>query len=159
MEFLSEKLGHADGLSRLIPKFSESLEDRMIVALRDEKELSVLLYNMIKESRVTLEDIKKQLRKTNSLKKIKKQVWLIERQKKGSSVWTYSICEQILLYTDIVVMPYTLQKKILREFLMGHPSMTRMKSLTRCGTYLSRMDQYIEKKNVEVVNLRQKHHQ
>ena len=41
MEFQSsKKLGHADGLSRLIPKFSEPLEDTVIAALKDEKELS-----------------------------------------------------------------------------------------------------------------------
>ena len=59
MEFLSSKnLGHADGLSRLIQKFSEPLGDTVIAALRDEKELSVLLCNTIQELPVTLEDIK-----------------------------------------------------------------------------------------------------
>ena len=53
MEFLSsKKLGH-NGLSRLIPKFSEPL-----AALRDEKELSVSLCNTIRELPLTLEDIK-----------------------------------------------------------------------------------------------------
>ena len=42
-------------------------------------------------------------------------------------------------------MLYTLQKKILREFHTGHPSMTRMKSLMRSYTYWPRMDQNIEK--------------
>ncbi len=54
MEFLSsKKLRHADGLSRLIPKFSEPSEDTVIAALRDEKELSVLLCNTIQELPVT----------------------------------------------------------------------------------------------------------
>ena len=58
VEFLSsKKLEHADGLSRLIPKFSELLEDTVITALRDEKELFVLLSNTILELPVTLEDI------------------------------------------------------------------------------------------------------
>ena len=67
MEFLSsKKLRHSDVLSRLIPKFSEPLEDTAIAALRDEKELSVLLCNSIGELPVTLENIKKLQRKTNS---------------------------------------------------------------------------------------------
>ena len=54
MEFLSpKKLGHGDGLSRLIPKFSEPLKDIVMAALRDEKELSVLLCNTIRELPVT----------------------------------------------------------------------------------------------------------
>ena len=42
-------------------------------------------------------------------------------------------------------MPYTSQKKILREFHTGYPGMTRMKSLMRSYTYWPRMDQDIEK--------------
>ena len=40
MEFLSsQKLSHADGLSRLIPEKSEPLEDMVIAALRAEIEV------------------------------------------------------------------------------------------------------------------------
>ena len=38
-------------------------------------------------------------------------------------------------------MPYTLQKKILKEFNTGHPGILRMKSLMRDYTYCTRMDQ------------------
>ena len=64
-EFLSKILWHADELSRLIPKLSKPLEDTVIVALSDEKELSVLC-NTIRELPMTVEDIRKQLIKTNS---------------------------------------------------------------------------------------------
>ena len=57
-----------------------------MAALSDEKELSALLGDTTRELPVTREEMKKknQLRKTNSIKKkkMKKQVWLIERQKK-----------------------------------------------------------------------------
>ena len=60
MEFLSsKKLRHVDGLSRSIIKFSKLLEDTMITAFRDEKELSVLICNTIWQLPVTLDDIKK----------------------------------------------------------------------------------------------------
>ena len=42
-------------------------------------------------------------------------------------------------------MPYTLLKKILREFHIDHPGMTRMKSLMQSYMYWPRMDQDIEK--------------
>ena len=83
IEFLSsKKLRHADGLSRLIPKFSEPSEDTVIAALRDEKELSVLLFNTIQELPVTWEAAEKD----EFIKKTKKPLWLSERQKKGSRV-------------------------------------------------------------------------
>lgn len=48
MQYISSKnIGHADGLSRLIQKCAEPLEDTVIAALREEKELSGLLCNMI----------------------------------------------------------------------------------------------------------------
>ena len=101
--------------------------------------------NAIRELPVTLEDKKKQPRKTNSFKKMKKLVWLIERQKKGSRVSPYSICEQVPQYADRAVMPYTRQNKILGEFHIGYLGMTSMKSLMRSYTYWPRMDLDIEK--------------
>ena len=41
-------------------------------------------------------------------------------------------------------MPYTLQKKILKEFHTGFPGISRMKSLMKGYTYWLRMDQDIE---------------
>ena len=84
---------------------------------------------------MTLEDIKKAAEKDKFPKQMKKQVWLIEKQKKGSSISPCSISEQVLLYADRVVMPYTLQKEILKEFHIGNPGMTRMKSSMRSYTY------------------------
>lgn len=75
----SKKLGHADGWSRLIQKYTESLEEKVMAALRDESELSGLLCNIIRELPVTLEDVKKSKRTMISLKKMKKQVWLNEK--------------------------------------------------------------------------------
>ena len=76
---------------------------------------------------------------------MKNQVQLIERQKKGSRVSPYSICKQVLLYANRMIMPYTPQKKILRKFHIGHPGTTRMKSLMCSYTYWPRMDQDIAK--------------
>ena len=60
MEFLpSKKLGHADGLSWLIPRTGESLEDSVIASLRSERDYSSILFNTVKELPVTLDDIRK----------------------------------------------------------------------------------------------------
>ena len=74
MEYISSKnIGHADGLSRLIRKCAEPLEDTVIAALREEKELSGLLCNTIRELPVTLDDINKAAETDEFIVKIKKR--------------------------------------------------------------------------------------
>lgn len=112
MEYVpSKKIGYADGLSRLIPKYTEPLEETVIAALRDESELLGLLCNTIRELPVTLDDVKKAAENDDFIKKMKKQVWLNEETIKGMSVSPFSICDHVLLYADRVVMLCTLQKK------------------------------------------------
>ena len=81
MEYVpSKKMGHTDELLKLIPKYTEPLEETVMVVLRDESELSSLLCNTIRELLVTLEDVKKE--NDNFIQKIKKQVWLNEKTQK-----------------------------------------------------------------------------
>ena len=50
MEYLPlKKFGHADGLSRLIPKYKEPQEDMAIASLQSEGELKTTLCNTIWE--------------------------------------------------------------------------------------------------------------
>ena len=73
MEYISSKnIGHADGLSKLIPKCTEPLEDTVIAALREEKELSGLLCNMIRDLLVTLDNINKAAETDEFIVKMKK---------------------------------------------------------------------------------------
>ena len=56
MEFLpSKKIAHADGLSRLMPKNTEPLEETVIASLRSEIDVKYVLFNTVKELPVTLE--------------------------------------------------------------------------------------------------------
>ena len=145
MEYISSKnIGHADGLSRL-ESVAEPLEDTVIAALREEKELSGLLCNTIRELPVTLDDINKAAETDEFIVKMKKQVQLNEQSKKDLKVSPFSICSQTLMYADRVVIPTTLQRRILKEFHSGHPGMSRMKALMRGYTYWPRMDWDIEK--------------
>ena len=146
MEYISSKnIGHADGLSRLIRKCAEPLEDTVIAALREEKELSGLLCNTIRELPVTLDDINKAAETDEFIVKMKKQVQLNEKSEKDLKISPFSICSQTLMYADRVVILTTLQRSILKEFHSGHPGMSRMKVLMRGYTYWPRMDRDIEK--------------
>ena len=68
MEFLLyKKLGHADGLSRLIPKFSVPLEDTGIAALKASKEVKDMC-NTVKELLVTSDEIREKDENANEVK-------------------------------------------------------------------------------------------
>lgn len=56
---------------------------------------------------------------------------------------SFSLCDNVLLYNERVVTPKTLQRRILKDFHMGHPGKNRMKSLMRSYVYWPNMDQDI----------------
>ena len=75
MEFLpSNKLGQADGLSRIIPRFCGPLEDTVIVALIPESKIKNVLFNTVRGLPVALTDVKNKIRKGSSIYGKKKQV-------------------------------------------------------------------------------------
>ena len=53
----SKKTAQVDGLSRLITDNAELLEETVIAALKQEKELTEVLINTVNELPVTLEEI------------------------------------------------------------------------------------------------------
>ena len=141
MEFLpSKKLGHADGLSRLIPRSGEPLEDSVIASLWSERDYSSILFNTVKELPVTL-DIRKEAESDDFIRETKGKLQTDEQVEE-----VFLTCDQVLLYWERVVVPATLQKKILKDFPTGHPGTTRMKSLMRSYVYWRNTDKDIEEK-------------
>lgn len=45
----------------------------------------------------------------------------------------YSICDDVLIYIQGVVILLSLQNHMLKEFHIGHPGITRMKALAKYG--------------------------
>ena len=142
MEFLpSKKLGHADSLSRLIPRTGEPLEDSVIASQRSERDYSLILFNTAKELPVTLDNIRKEAESDDFIRETKGKLQTDEQVAE-----VFSTCDQVLLYRERIVVPATLQKKILKDFHSGHPGATRMKSLMRSYVYWRNMDKGIEEK-------------
>ena len=52
----------------------------------------------------------------------------------------FSLCENVLLYSESVVIPKKLQNRILRDFHTGHPGINAVKSLMRSYVYWPKMD-------------------
>ena len=140
MEFLpSKKLCHADKLSRLIPKYREPLEDTVIASLQT-KEFKTSLYNKVKELPVTLKQIKQEALTYEFIRQTKTKI--CEKDQQTSDI--FSLCDKVLLYREWVVIPTTLQRRILKDFHAGHPGITRIKSLMHSCMYRLNMDKDIK---------------
>ena len=136
-----KKLSHAERQSRLIPKFCKPLEDTVIAAIRAENEIK-----KVRGLLITTEEIRIKSEKDDVIIKIKKQIRFKENNKKmnitGSNA--FSLCNNVLMYTERIAIPASLQKFMLKEFHEEHSGISWMKSLMRCYTYWPKMDQNIE---------------
>ena len=141
MEFLLPKENaHADGLSRLIPKNTEPIEEIVIASLKSEMDVNYVLFNTVKGLSVTLEEIKFKKKFDKFINQAKKE--LMHQKVKTNSI--FSTCNGILMYGERVVIPAVLTKKMLKDFHTGHPGMSRMKALMRSYVYWPGMDKDIE---------------
>ena len=140
IEFLTSKnICHADSLSRLIPQNTEVFEGSIIVTLRTDCEIKNMIANSVKEFPVTLADIKRESREDGFTQSIKNKI----HNKDPNVPEVFSLCDDVLLYNDRVVIPNSQQRKILRDFHMGHREKNRTKSLMCCYVYWPNMDRDI----------------
>ena len=95
----------------------------------------------MKELPVTLDDIRKETESDDFIRETKGKLQTDEQV-----AMVFSTCNQVLLYWERVVVPATLQKKILKDFHTGHPVAARMKSLMRSYVYWRNIDKDIEEK-------------
>ena len=140
IEYLpSNQISHADGLSRLVPKYSEPFEDTIIAALRTDCEIKNMIANTIKELPVTLLEIKSEAINDEFITNIKQKI--TAKNEKVPEV--FSLCDNVLQYSERVVIPKKSQNRILRDFHTEHPGINRMKSLMRNYVYWPKMDNEI----------------
>ena len=137
IEYLpSKQITHADGLSRLVPKCSEHFEDTIIAALRTDCEIKNMIANTIKELPMTLLEIKSGAMNDDFITNIKQKI--TGKNEKVPEV--FSLCDNVLLYSERVLIPKKLQNRILRDFHTGHLGINRMESLMRSYVYWPKMD-------------------
>ena len=128
-EFLTSKnICHAVSLSRLIPKNTEVFEDSIIATLRTNCEIKNIIANTVKQLPVTLADIKRESQEDEFIQSYKNKI----HDKDPNVPEVFSLCDDVLLYNDRVVIPNSLQRNILWDVLMVHPGKNRTKSLMRC---------------------------
>lgn len=140
LEYLPlKRIGHGDGLSRLIPTKTEPLEDTVIAALRNEEDIRTVLCCTVRNLPVTLQDIRNEAKNDEFINEAKAKI--AEKNEQISA--SFSLCNNVRLYNERVVIPKTLQKRILKDFHRGHPGKNRMKSLMRSYVYWKNMNQDI----------------
>ena len=82
-----QQISHADGLSRLVPKYSEPFEDTIIAALRTDCEIKNMIANTIKELPVTLLEIKSEAMNDDFITHIKQKI-TAKKRKSTRSIFT-----------------------------------------------------------------------
>ena len=97
-----------------------------------------MISNTIRELPVTLQEIKTEAVNDVFIKTTKQK---LSCRDVPSDI--YSVCNDMLLYSERVTIPKTLQKVILKDFHIGNPGTNRMKSLMRTFIYWPSMDQDI----------------
>ena len=137
LEYLpSRQIGHADGLSKLVPSQSEPQKDSVIASLRTDSEIKNMILNTIRESPVTPQEMKSEAQEDEFISATKQKI----ADKNQQIADILSLCDNVLLYGERVIIPKTLQKRILKDFHVGHPGKNRMKSLIRSYVYWPKMD-------------------
>ena len=90
-------------------------------------DVKYVLFNVVKELPVTLEEIKFKTKLDKFINQTKKE--LMNQKAKTNNIFLTS--NGILMYWEGVVIPAVLTKKILKDYNTGYPGMSRMKSLVR----------------------------
>ena len=99
IEYLpSKQISDANGLSRLVPKYSESFEDTIIAALRTDCEIKNMIANTIKELLMTLLEIKSEAINDDFITNIKQKI-TAKKKKKTKKYQKYFHCVTTPSYT------------------------------------------------------------
>ena len=108
----------------------------MIASLRTNRKIKNMMLNTIRKLPVTLQEIKCEAQE-DAFFSAPKQKFADKNQQKAD---IFSLCDNVLLYVESVVIPKTLQKRILKDFHAGHPKKNKIKSLMGWYVYWPKMD-------------------
>ena len=93
------------------------------------------MLNTIRELPVTLQEIKREAQKDEFISATKQKT----EDKNQQIAAIFSLCNNVLLHGERVVIPETIQKRILKDFHTSHTGKNRMKSLIRSYVYCPKM--------------------
>ena len=145
------KFGHADVLSRLINQQQTTDEDFVIATVQLENDIKQILDDAIRELPITSEIIKQETGKDKQLQLVTKYLrssWPTNIKDNDMKAFynhrdALSEKEGIIMLVNRIVIPFSLQKKVLNQLHSGHPGIVRMKALSRSFVYWPNIDKTI----------------
>uniref|UniRef100_A0A5S6QAU4 RNA-directed DNA polymerase n=1 Tax=Trichuris muris TaxID=70415 RepID=A0A5S6QAU4_TRIMR len=130
----TSNFGHVDILSRLIARQTRQEEDVVIASV--EGDIQRVLADAVQKLPVTCRTIYQEKAKDPLLKKVIKylqQGWPKHKTPRLEQFYnrreSLAMIDGCLLFADRVVVPDTLQQRVLRQLHSGHPGIVRMKAL------------------------------
>ncbi|XP_062713135.1 uncharacterized protein K02A2.6-like [Aedes albopictus] len=150
----TQDFGYADVLSRLISNHQKPEEEAVIAAVRIEEDVSSCFHDSFQHLPVTYEMLKAATKKDTVLQKVISFVqgtWPgrcegiqdIEVRSFFSHRDSYSVIDGCLMMVDRIVVPMSLQKRILKQVHEGHPGIERAKAVARGIVFWPTMDEDI----------------
>nr|CAX83703.1 Gag-Pol polyprotein [Schistosoma japonicum] len=147
----TQEFGQADALSRLISEHATVDDDTIIASLSKEDYAASYLTNAVRALPVSVSDIQIASRNDAMIRRAMKYVtqgWpriAFEGDMKQLYQRRDSLCvvDDCLMFGERVVVPKSLQPRMLQQFHSGHPGTWRMKSIARSYAYWPLMDQHI----------------
>ncbi|XP_062698486.1 uncharacterized protein K02A2.6-like [Aedes albopictus] len=150
----TQDFGYADVLSRLISNHQKPEEEAVIAAVRIEEDVSSCFHDSFQHLPVTYEMLKAATKKDTVLQKVISFVqgtWParcegiqdIEVRSFFSRRDSYSVIDGCLMMVDRIVVPMSLQKRILKQVHEGHPGIERAKAVARGIVFWPTMDEDI----------------
>ena len=146
----SENMGHADGLSRLIARNPSDNEDIIVSSV--EAEMCQVFQDTCRALPVTAQMVKEASTNDPLIKKVKQA--MLKCWKAGNTKSEFyqfylrrdslSIYDDCLMFSERLVIPASLHQPVLKQFHVGHPGRSRMKSIVRSYVYWPFIDKHVE---------------
>ncbi|XP_055633543.1 uncharacterized protein K02A2.6-like [Toxorhynchites rutilus septentrionalis] len=155
IEYVStQDFGYADVLSRLISNHPKPDEEAVIAMVRVEDDVSSCFHDSIQNLPVTHESLKIATKKDAVLQKVISYAqgsWPlrcegiedVEVRSFFSRRGSYSVIDDCIMMADRIVVPKSLQKRILKQVHQGHPGIERAKAIARGIVFWPTIDEDI----------------
>ena len=148
----TDKIGHADALSRLISSQRKSTEDIVISTVSVEPDILAVFATTVRALPVTAKMIQEATSSDPVLQKVldynctkwPTKITDTKLQAFHRRQSSLSVVEGCLLFGERVVVPTSLQNRVLKQFHSGHQGINRMKALARSYVYWPNMDTQLE---------------
>ncbi|XP_038116866.1 uncharacterized protein K02A2.6-like [Culex quinquefasciatus] len=151
----TDHFGHADILSRLINSHIKPDEDYVIASIEVETVICNVVCQSIEHLPVSYHTIAAETSQDRTLQKVVEFVdkgWPSDAKSLSGTPEVQQffarrdslyLAQKVLMYSDRIVIPKKLQKKVLEQLHRGHPGIDRMRSLARTLVYWPNIDDQI----------------